>query len=74
MEANESKIRKIGDILVDVGKPLKARFRALFTLRNIGLLLINYYKGIFPNIYKSNFNNFEFFFLQLITIMSLLII
>lgn len=32
----ESSIRNIGRILIDVTQPLKARFRALFTLRNIG--------------------------------------
>ncbi|XP_018325468.2 deoxyhypusine hydroxylase [Agrilus planipennis] len=33
---NESQIRDIGKVLNDVKRPLKERFRALFTLRNIG--------------------------------------
>ena len=32
----DSSIRNIGRILIDVTQPLKARFRALFTLRNLG--------------------------------------
>ncbi|XP_061182616.1 deoxyhypusine hydroxylase-like [Saccostrea echinata] len=34
--ANENSVEAIGKILVDKTKPLKDRFRALFTLRNIG--------------------------------------
>ncbi|XP_005999531.1 deoxyhypusine hydroxylase [Latimeria chalumnae] len=34
--ANEKAIEMIGRTLVDVEQPLKARFRALFTLRNLG--------------------------------------
>ena len=34
--ATESSVRDIGRILVDTRQPLKARFRALFTLRNLG--------------------------------------
>ena len=34
--ATESSVRDIGSILVDTKQPLKARFRALFTLRNLG--------------------------------------
>ncbi|XP_062608322.1 deoxyhypusine hydroxylase-like [Saccostrea cucullata] len=33
---NENSVEAIGNILVDKTKPLKDRFRALFTLRNIG--------------------------------------
>jgi deoxyhypusine monooxygenase len=32
----DSKIDKVGEILCEEGRPLKERFRALFTLRNIG--------------------------------------
>ncbi|XP_066551902.1 deoxyhypusine hydroxylase [Amia ocellicauda] len=34
--ANEKEIEAVGKILVDSQQPLKARFRALFTLRNLG--------------------------------------
>lgn len=30
------KVKSVGNILLDVQKPLKQRFRALFTLRNLG--------------------------------------
>ena len=33
---NDGRIQKIGDLLSDTSLPLKARFRALFTLKNIG--------------------------------------
>ena len=33
---SSEQIQKIGDILNDPGRPLKERFRALFTLKNIG--------------------------------------
>lgn len=33
---SEEQIEKIGDLLNDPNRPLKERFRALFTLRNIG--------------------------------------
>lgn len=33
---SESQIRKIGSVLNDNNRPLKERFRALFTLRNVG--------------------------------------
>lgn len=33
---NENQIRGIGKVLNDTDRPLKERFRALFTLRNIG--------------------------------------
>ncbi|XP_029469896.1 deoxyhypusine hydroxylase [Rhinatrema bivittatum] len=32
----ESEVAAVGRVLVDTGQPLKARFRALFTLRNVG--------------------------------------
>ena len=32
----ENQIRNIGKVLVDEKRPLKERFRALFTLRNLG--------------------------------------
>lgn len=35
-QANESDILAIGGVLNDPARPLKERFRALFTLRNIG--------------------------------------
>ncbi|CAH1963088.1 unnamed protein product [Acanthoscelides obtectus] len=34
--ATETQIKNIGKVLSDPGRPLKERFRALFTLRNIG--------------------------------------
>ncbi|CAG9860279.1 unnamed protein product [Phyllotreta striolata] len=34
--ATEAQIRSIGNVLNDTNRPLKERFRALFTLRNIG--------------------------------------
>jgi deoxyhypusine monooxygenase len=34
--ADENSVQAVGDILTDVSKPLKDRFRALFTLRNLG--------------------------------------
>lgn len=33
---NENTIRRIGDVLSDTSKPLKQRFRSLFTLKNLG--------------------------------------
>jgi deoxyhypusine monooxygenase len=33
---DQSKIEKIGDVLNNADRPLKERFRALFTLKNIG--------------------------------------
>lgn len=33
---SSEQIQKIGDILIDPARPLKERFRALFTLKNIG--------------------------------------
>ncbi|CAG9827000.1 unnamed protein product [Diabrotica balteata] len=36
VNVNESQIRNIGKVLNDSSRPLKERFRALFTLRNIG--------------------------------------
>nr|XP_033811753.1 deoxyhypusine hydroxylase [Geotrypetes seraphini] len=32
----EKQVEGLGQVLIDVGQPLKARFRALFTLRNVG--------------------------------------
>lgn len=34
--ANDNKIKAIGEILNNEDRPLKERFRALFTLKNIG--------------------------------------
>lgn len=34
--ATEDQIRSVGSVLNDSNRPLKERFRALFTLRNIG--------------------------------------
>jgi deoxyhypusine monooxygenase len=34
--ASEKKIEAIGRVLIDQTRPLKERFRALFTLRNLG--------------------------------------
>jgi len=36
LSVNESQIRAVGDVLNNPSRPLKERFRALFTLRNIG--------------------------------------
>ncbi|XP_017774575.1 PREDICTED: deoxyhypusine hydroxylase [Nicrophorus vespilloides] len=36
LDVSEEQISKIGDVLKDENRPLKERFRALFTLRNIG--------------------------------------
>ena len=36
LRENKDAIEKIGNILIDVSRPMKERFRALFTLRNIG--------------------------------------
>lgn len=33
---NEEQVKKIGEVLNNPNRPLKERFRALFTLRNIG--------------------------------------
>jgi deoxyhypusine monooxygenase len=33
---SEDKIQAIGRVLIDQNRPLKERFRALFTLRNVG--------------------------------------
>lgn len=33
---NEQKIEEIGNLLNDINRPLKERFRALFTLKNLG--------------------------------------
>jgi deoxyhypusine monooxygenase len=35
-EVDKSKILKIGEVLNNADRPLKERFRALFTLKNIG--------------------------------------
>lgn len=35
MDVKKETIRKIGKILIDENRPLKERFRALFTLRNL---------------------------------------
>lgn len=39
LSVSEDQIRTIGSVLNDVNRPLKERFRALFTLRNIGGLV-----------------------------------
>lgn len=36
VEINDEKIEKIGNVLNDPNRPLKERFRALFTLKNLG--------------------------------------
>lgn len=36
MQVDSENIRRIGSVLNDKSRPLKERFRALFTLRNIG--------------------------------------
>lgn len=36
VERNEQKLSSIGNVLKDPKRPLKERFRALFTLRNLG--------------------------------------
>lgn len=36
LEINEYQIQRIGDVLKSPDRPLKERFRALFTLKNIG--------------------------------------
>jgi len=34
--ANEEQLNQLGDMLVDQAVPMKARYRALFTLKNLG--------------------------------------
>lgn len=36
LHISDDQVRKIGSVLNDKNRPLKERFRALFTLRNIG--------------------------------------
>ena len=36
VEISDEKIEQIGNLLNDTNRPLKERFRALFTLRNLG--------------------------------------
>lgn len=36
VEINDEKIEQIGNVLNDSSRPLKERFRALFTLKNLG--------------------------------------
>lgn len=47
---DEEKIKRIGEVLLDTSKPLKARFRALFSLRNLpGPLSISYISKAFSD-------------------------
>lgn len=36
VEIDDEKTKKIGNVLNDTNRPLKERFRALFTLKNLG--------------------------------------
>ncbi|KAL0272080.1 UNVERIFIED_CONTAM: hypothetical protein PYX00_005189 [Menopon gallinae] len=50
IDVDDEKIRRIGEVLLDTNKPLKARFRALFSLRNVpGLLSISYISKAFSD-------------------------
>ena len=34
--ANDAQLEKLGDMLINQNQPMKARYRALFTLKNLG--------------------------------------
>ncbi len=51
--ASIEKLNKLGDLLVDQAVPMKARYRALFTLKNLAgpNAVENIAKGLILNLY-----------------------